>query len=316
MIRKRTGITLAALIGGVTLLAILVLGTMWMGRSARNDTESAVRTVSLLYLDELAGRREQVVTNNMREKVNVIETALDLMTEEDWSDAGHLQAYQVKIKSLFHLERFAFVGADELIYTSAGPREEINQYHFDYQALEGPEILIENLDSADKKVIIAVPTYIPFSDTELVACFMQIDMQEMLSGVSMNEQESGATFCNIYTSNGVALSNTILGGLAVEDNLLEAMQIAEFEPGYSYEKFVRDFAEGNRGVVSFTYNGIRETLSYVPVEDTDWLLTYLIRESVISDSISTVSESIIRRSVAQSVLTIVVLLALFAFIIR
>ena len=316
MIGKRKGVTLAALIGGGILLAILVFGTMWMGHSARNDTESAVRSVSLLYLDELAGRREQVVANNMQEKINVIETALDLMTEEDWSDGAHLQAYQTKIKSLFHLERFAFVGANGLVYTSTGPRDEIDQYHIDYYALEGPEIFVENLDSTNKKVVIAVPTNIPFSDTELKACFMLIDMNEMLSGVSMSEQESGATFCNIYTSDGIALSNTILGGLAVEDNLLEAMQIAEFEPGYSYERFALDFAEGKRGVVSFTYNGIRETLSYVPIQGTDWLLTYLIRESVISDNISTISEGIIRRSVIQSVLTIVVLLTLFAFIIR
>ena len=316
MIKKRTGITFAALIGGVVLLAILLLGTMWMGHSARKDTEAAVRSVSLLYLDELAGRREQVVADNLREKINVIQTALDLMTEEDWSDGAHLQAYQKKIKSLFHLERFAFVGADNLVYTSSGPSDEIDQYHLDYHTLKGPEILVENLDSADKKIIIAVPTSIPFSDTELVACFMLIDMKEMLAGVSMKAQESGATFCNIYTRDGVALSNTVLGGLAVEDNLLEAMKIAEFEPGFSYEGFLRDFDEGNRGVVSFTYNEIRETLSYVPVEGTDWLLTYLIRENVISDSISSISDSIIRRSVIQSVLTILVLLALFAFIFR
>ena len=223
MIRKRKGITLAALIGGGALLAILVLGTMWMGHGARNDTEEAVHSVSLLYLDELAGRREQVVADNLQEKINVIGTALDLMTEEDLSDAAHLQSYQIKIKSLFHLERFAFVGADELIYTSSGPRADIDQYHIDYYALKGPEIRVENLDSADKKVIIAVPTEILYADTELTVCFMQIDMQEMLAGVSMNVQEGGATFCNIYTSDGVALSNTVLGGLAEEDNLLEAM---------------------------------------------------------------------------------------------
>ena len=313
---RRKGITLAALIGSVILVVILVLGTMWMGRSARNDTESAVRSVSLLYLNELAGRREQVVAENMREKVGVIEAALDLMTEEDLSDDAHLQAYQMKIKRLFNLERFAFVGADDLIYTSTGPRAEIDQYHFDYLALNGPEISVENLKSADKKVIIAVPTHIRFSGTELVACFMQIDMQEMLAGVSMDAQEDGATFCNIYTGDGIALSNTVLGGLAVEDNLLEAMRNAEFERGYSYEGFVRDFTEGNRNEVCFTYNGIRETLSYVPVEGTNWLLTYLIRESVISDSIGTISEGIICRSVIQSVLTVVILLGLFAFIIQ
>lgn len=313
---RRKGTTLAAIVGSIAPVVILVLGTMWMGRSARNDTESAGRSVSQLYLDELAGRREQVVAANMQEKADVMETALDLMTEEDLSDNTHLQAYQVKIKSLFHLERFAFLGADGLIYTSTGPRDEIGQYHFDFQVLEGTEIFIENLKSADKKVIIAKRVQIPFSGTELIACFMQIDMREMLAGVSMDTQEGGATFCNIYTRDGVALSNTVLGGLAVEENLLGAMQHAEFAPGYSYNRFAQDFSEGNRGVISFTYNGIQETLTYVPVEGTDWLLTYLIRESVISDSIGAVTNGIIQRSILQSLLTVVVLLALFAFIIR
>ncbi len=316
MENRKKRITLVSIIGGLILLLIIFLGTIWTGRSAKSDTESAVRSVSLLYLDELAGRREQVVAGNMREKVNVIETALDLMTEEDLSDNAHLQAYQVRIKRLFNLERFAFVGADDLIYTSTGPQEEINQYQFDYHMLQGPEILVENLESADKKVIIAVPTHIQFADTELVACFMQIDMDEMLAGVSMDAQEDGATFCNIYTSNGIALSNTVLGGLAVEDNLLEAMRSAEFEPGYSYEGFVSDFTAGKNGEVCFTYNGIRETLSYVPVKGTDWRLTYLIRESVISENISTISAGIVRRSVIQSVLTIAVMLGLFTFIVR
>ncbi len=308
--------TLASVIGSVLLVLILVLGTMWMGRTASKDTAAAVRSVSLLYLDELAGRREQIVAANMQDKISVIETALDLMTEEDLSDGAHLQAYQVKIKRLFRLERFAFVGSDGLIYTSAGPQAEIDRYHFDYAALTGPEISVENLDSPDKRVIIAVPTQLDFADTELIACFMQIDMREMLAGVSMDSQEGGATFCNIYTSDGIALSNTVLGGLAVEDNLLEAMRQAAFEPGYSYEGLVRDFSAGEKGVVCFTYNGVPESLSYVPVEGTDWLLTYLIRESVISDSVSTISQGIIRRSVIQSILTVLVMLLLFLFIIR
>ncbi len=316
MNNKRKGIILAASLGGAVLVFILVFGTIWLGRSARNDTESAVRSVSLFYLDELAGRREQVVSANMQEKIGVIGTALDMITEEDLSDNEHLQAYQVRIKRLFNLERFAFVGADGLIYTAAGPRAEIDLYHFDPDSLDGPEIMVENLDREDKKVIIAVPTRLRFSDTELLACFMQIDMEEMLAGVSMDAQEGGSTFCNIYTRDGIALSNTVLGGLAVEGNLLEAMRKAQFEPGCSYDAFIGDFSEGKRGVTSFTYDGIRETLSYVPVEGTDWLLTYLIRESVISDSISSISEGIIRRSTVQSLLTVGALLVLFAFIIR
>ena len=90
----------------------------------------------------------------------------------------------------------------------------------------------------------------------------------------------------------------------MEDNLLEAMKRARFEKGYSYENLTADFAEGRRGVASFNYDGIRETLSYAPVQGTDWMLTYLIRESVISDNISAISNRMIGWSVVQSLLMI------------
>ena len=272
--------------------------------------------MSLLYLDEPAGRREQVVADNLRDKIDVIQTALELMTEDDLSDMAHLQAYPAKMKRLFVLERFAFVDSDGLIYTSLGTQADIDQYQFDHLSLDGPDISIKNLDSADKKVIIAVPVQIEFEGKRLVVCFMEIDMDEMLSGVAMAAQGNGATFCNIYTNDGVALSNTVLGGLAVEDNLLEAMRQAEFDAGFSCESLRSDFEALHDGEVCFTYGGIRETLSYVPVEGTNWLLTYLIRESVISDNISPITGGILRRGVVQSILTVAVLVALFAYIIH
>ncbi len=305
---------IVAAVGGVVVMLILVLGTMWMGQIARRDTENAVRSVSLLYLDELAGRREQVVTENLQDRIADMQTALELMTDDDLKDTASRQAYQSKMKRLFNLERFAFVDEDGLIYTSTGTERDIGQYGFDHRSLSGPEISIKNLETADKRVVIAQPVARQFEGRRLTVCFMEIDMREMLSGVSMQAQEGGATFCNIYTSGGVALSNTVLGGLAVEDNLLSAMRNAVFEPGYSYDSFQDDFRQLRRGVVSFEYNGIRETLSYVPVDGTDWLLTYLIRESVISDQISGISDGIIRRSIFQSILTVLALVGVFVFL--
>jgi hypothetical protein len=183
--------------------------------------------------------------------------------------------------------------------------------------MDGPHIEVANLDTSDKKVVIAVPIdELAFNGERLVVAFIEIDMDVMLKGVSMVTQDSGATFCNLYTHDGVALSNAVLGGLAEEDNLLEAMKRAEFEQGYSLEGFLSDFTEGRKGAVSYTYDGIQGTLSYVPVDGTDWQLTYLIRESVISDQIGSVSDGIIRRSLVQSVATALVLLALFAVIIQ
>ena len=314
--KKSSGTMRVAVLCGILVAIILIVGTIWTGRAARRDTESAVRSVSLLYLDELAGRREQVVEDNLNDNINVINIAIGLMTDEDLSDLAHLQAYQARMKLLFNLERFAFVDAKGLIYTALGTQTDIDQYAFDYRTISAPEISIKNIESPEKKVVIAVPIeHIPFNGEELVVCYMEIDMGVMLQGVSMTSQNTEATFCNIYTSDGIALSNTVLGGLAEENNLLEAMGHAVFENGASQEQMIRDFAEGRKGAVSFSYNGIRETLSYVPVSETDWLLTYLIRESVISDQIGSVSEGIIRRSLGQSVLTALVLVGMFVWII-
>ena len=307
-----------AFIGGLIVAAILVLGTIWTGRSAQRDTAEAVRSVSMLYLDELAGRREQVVEDNLNDNIRVIDIALGMITEEDLSDLEHMRDYQRGVKLLFSLERFAFVDADGLVYTAdEGIQEDIDLYSFDYRTLAGPEISVRNEQSTEKKVVIAVPIRdrgLYIDGRQLVACFMEQEMDVMLQGVSMKSQGSDATFCNIYTRDGIALSNTVLGGLAVEDNLLEALARADYAEGYSYEQVARDFAEGNKGVVSFTYNGIQETLSYIPVSGTNWLLTYLIRESVISERIGAVSEGIIRRSLIQSVLTALVLGLTFAYL--
>ena len=307
-----------AVIGAVILAVVLIGGSVWMGQSAHRDTVEAAHSVSLLYLDELAGRREQVVEDNLKQSINVIRIAIGMIDDEDLSDLDHMRAYQRRVKQLFSLERFAFVDDGGLVYTAdEGIRDEMDRYSFDYLNLSAPEISLRNTDSTDKKVIIAVSIRdrdFSIEGKRLVACFMEIDMDVMLQGVSMKSQDSETTFCNIYTADGVALSDTVLGGLAVEDNLLKALSHAEYEEGYSYEKVISDFRNRTRGITSFTYKGTQETLSYVPVNGTDWLLTYLVRETVISDRISTVSGGIITRSIIQSVLTALILGGLFTFI--
>ena len=234
---RKTNTSWILFIGGAIVVVIMVLGTIWTGRSAQRDTVEAVRSVSRLYLDELAGRREQVVEDNLKDNIRVINIALELITDEDLGDLEHMRAYQRRVKQLFNLERFAFVDEDGLVYTAdEGILDEIDQYAFDFETLSGPEISIKNEKDLEKKVIIAVPIRdrgLSVDGKQMTICFMEIDMDVMLQGVSMSSQSSESTFCNIYTGDGIALSNTVLGGLAVEDNLLEALSHADYDPGYS-----------------------------------------------------------------------------------
>ena len=103
------------------------------------------------------------------------------MTDEDLSDLEHLQAYQARMKQLYTLEKFAFVDESGLIYTSLGMQDSISDYAIDYENISGPEISILNVSSPEKKVII--PVELQFESVTFRVCFMEIDMQEMLSGV-------------------------------------------------------------------------------------------------------------------------------------
>lgn len=82
----------------ILIAVLLTLGTIWMSNISQKDTARVARTVSLLYLDELAGRREQVVENNLRSNIQTIRVAINLLTEEDLSDKAHLEAYQLRMK--------------------------------------------------------------------------------------------------------------------------------------------------------------------------------------------------------------------------
>ena len=303
------------MIGGVLIVLILIFGTIWTGHKAKQDTENAVNSVSLFYLDELAGRREQVVSSTLKKNISDLKTAVGLMTEHDLSDIHHLQEYQARMKKLYTLEKFAFVDTDGLIYTSLGTQDNINEYNIDYKAITSPEISLKNESGDEKKVIIAVPVDdLVLEGKPLVVCFMEISMDTMLEGVSLKSDNNDTTFCNIYTKNGSALTNMVLGGLASEDNLLSALGRADFDTGGSAAKVRSDFENSKNGIASFTYNGIKETLSYTPVEGTDWMLTYLIRESIISDKIGSVSNGIINRSLIQTMLTAIVLFMMFGIL--
>ncbi len=317
MLMKQGNVIRDAVIGSIIVVIILVAGTIWSGRNASKDTDTAVRTVSLLYLEELTGRWEQVVSSMLEGYIHNMDTAVGLLGKDDLTSVENLQAYQSRMKQLYGLEKFAFVDANGLIYTSRGTRTDIGEYAFDYNKLSGPEVSLKNAMGNNKKVVIAVPVdRLPFQGNHLMVCFMEVDMNRMLKTLSLQLKNENTTFCNIYTKDGLSLSNVVLGGLASGNNLLTAMMDAEFEQGYSLEAMRTDFSVGRSGLVSFSYDGVRETLCYMPVQGTDWMMTYMVRESVISNQVSSISDGIVWRNLIQTVLTALVLVGVFAVMIR
>ena len=184
--------TLSIAVAGIVLvIAILVFGTIWTGHRAQKDTAEVAHSVSQMYLDELAGRREQVVEDNLQKNIDTIDITLGMINGEDLSDLEHMRSYQRNIKKLFSLERFAFVDEDGMVYTAdEGVRDDMDRYSFDYKTLDKPSITVENVTSSDKRIVIAVPIRdknLSIDGEKLVVCFMEQDSEIMrISGQSIS----------------------------------------------------------------------------------------------------------------------------------
>ena len=144
---------------------------------------------------------------------------------------------------------------------------------------------------------------------------MRLKSENMLENISLQANSNNTTFCNLYTTDGVSLTNTILRGNFSGNNIFEALKQASFEDGYSLEAVNSDFSNRKKGAASFEYNGMQETMYYVPVKGTNWMLTYLISENVVSSQISSVTDRIISRALLQSILAAIILIAMFIAVI-
>ena len=320
------------IVGGVVALGVLVTGAVTSNIAATRDVEQASKSVSALYLNELAARREEVVATNIQGRIYNIYSALSLMDDADLSSEANLNTYQANMKEYFGLTKFAFVGSNGIIYTASDGRIDYDTapYDFDYNTLAKPHVSIYEVTN-ENRVVIAVP--VPddksaFSETTLKVCFMEIGMKKMLEGVSLKDtfDETDSTFCNIYTASGNPLTGSVLGKIASENNLLDAMNVATYQSGYSASQFTADFQKDAAGIASFSYNGIGLVLSYVPIKgsnnsndaktqwSTDWRITYLVKESTIAEKIAVVSSNTTTRNLIIAGLIAVVLIVMFVFV--
>ncbi|MBQ1365766.1 MAG: hypothetical protein IIY60_08135, partial [Clostridia bacterium] len=77
--KRRNRTILAAVVSVILLAGILVGGMFLLTGSAHKDASEAAKSVSHLYLDELASRREQVVEDNLNNNINVINAAIRML---------------------------------------------------------------------------------------------------------------------------------------------------------------------------------------------------------------------------------------------
>ena len=293
----------------IVIAITLVIGVIVLGYSA-------VQNISSMFMEELANRRAQFIESKLADYVNSLKFAVNHLTPEDLSSESNFQSYQYTLKHVYGLERFAFVDSKGVVYTSNGTRDDINLYNFDYKDISGPEISLKKAESGHRTVIVAIPVnHLPYNGQTLVVSFMEINISRLLEGVSLQLDTNSAVICNIFTKDGKSLLSMALGGFTSSENLFDGMKTAVFDEGFSIETIRSDFAAHKEGSATFMLDDTRETMRYVPIKSTDWMLAYLVRDNIFSEQFSAISEGIVERNLLKSVIVLFVIVLLFVFII-
>lgn len=304
------------IMGAIIIAACLLFTTIWVSSSARTGTNQAVNKVSEFYLEELAGRREQVVSEELKNNFTYLENTLAILEDRDLESQETLQNFLGKVKKLHGMDELALVDENGMVYMEHSAESGIGRYPFLSEELTEPVISTGSFNGAKKQVILAVPVEgIEFQGSEIKVGFIQLNIDEMLSSLTLQTGDN-ETYCSLYYHNGENLTNNDFGDVKKEDNLFSTLLAADRENKEGCDKLKSDFENGVPGQISFKYHGGQEDLSYIPIEGTNWMLTILIRDNVISEQIGFIHSGMMRRGVVQIVITVIAMLGVFLVLIH
>ena len=301
-------LVLTAVIGSILILAMISANTLWASKLSSDATNEAVSAVSSFYLEAMADRRAKTITNLINNGFDEMEKAVALIESEKVESQEELRNTIGKIKSLLGLSRFALVDRDNIVYTQYTTYTGRSRHAFLAEdTIEGRTISTVSLYGSSKQLCLTIPTPgLSVMGKPFKACFMQLDVKDIVDLLAFDDQ--GRTHFALYSKNGGNLSGTELGPVIADHNLFDAIKDVVSEDVWKQHR--ENFENETGGSLTFASGEAEETLCYVPIQGTGWVMAVLIRESVIQVQIRDISEKILAVSRKQVFFTLVSVLLL------
>ena len=290
MKRKRItekAVSITAAIGSALIMVMVIANTYWASKLAISSTNQAVSAVSAFYLESMADRRAKAITNLINNNFDYMEKAVSVIDGEKIESQDDLREAIGRMKRLLSLNRFALVDEDDIVYTQYTTYTGGSRHPFlAKKTLDSKMISTVFVYGSSIDLCLAIPIDIKIMGKQFKACFVQIDINDIVELLAFDDQES--THFALYSANGGNISETELGPLIGMENIFDATKENVSEE--KWNSFRDDFANNKRGTLIFTINDVVDTICYEPVPDTGWELVVMIRESVIQDQIREISE--------------------------
>ena len=228
--RKRQPGRSVPLAAVLVLIALTVVGpTLGSILAAKENVNQAADILSEFYLEELMRQREQMLEDSLGRYFDQLGRVVDLLSDEEPSDQEEARSFLRKVQTLIDVDKIALVDDDGIVYTAHSTFTDASRYVALQQDFTEARVIASNIYGAKKQVVLASPVQdISLQGKRLVACFMQIDIDDVIGSLNYEiNGESGNTFTGLYYKNGDNLTSASFGDIEAGSNLLRYIENAQ-----------------------------------------------------------------------------------------
>lgn len=312
---SRRGFLTHVVLGALAVTAIILGFSMWTFAGASSAASRATDKVSEFYLHELAGHRSQVISGMISERFDEMRRAVSFMEPSDLTSKESLRQFIGEVEDLLDVKLFAFADEQNTVYASHVTYSGGSRYDFlsEEDMDEQGTISSTTMYGASQQVCLALPvTGVTFQGHTLDTCFIQIDVDHILSSLAFGSELTNTTF-SLYHRNGQNLTGHDFGPFDNLANIIAEMRgLVGDDVASGIE---RDFGEQRQGGVDFSVGDEILSLYYAPIGRTDWMLTVLVSDNVIKSQIHGITEDMLSRSTLQILVTAAALIVYFGSLI-
>ena len=233
IIKNSNRTILYVIIATFIIASILIGSTLYNSNKSRQGSMETVNNVSNFFLEELAARRVKLISSELESLSNELSLSVGCIDDEDLKSIKSLRRYIGRMKRCYNLNKFALVDENGYIYTDHSTSTSLSMYPFISDGLKEHYMGTSNVYGLKKQLIIANPVRdITFKGAKITACFMELDIQNMFSSITLNSVQTDVYY-NIYYKNGESLTKNSIGNRESGRNLMLELKEASFGSDFS-----------------------------------------------------------------------------------
>ncbi len=298
-------------LGLLVLIVVLMISSFWFLKTAQKTTENSVYDVSEVYLQELTNQKINQFQINLDNQAGQLRIAIATLNAKDTGSKVKLQNCIKETNRVSNFDFFALIDEEGTIYTESDVINDPSKYPFVNKDIKGAEVSLEKLDENNMIMVMVPLENASFEGRKITRAAAGVNAKTFSEKV-FSQYDFGRIFCEVITEDGSFVIKTNHNHLMEKANLFSGLgKEAIFGEDFSLDHLKSDINSGKSGVASYYLQDILHYTYYAPIEGTDWYMKTTIHYDLVSSKIDAVRLTMIRNSLIQLALVILILLAVF-----